>query len=33
MSKHSNRVYLSLKADSRKGPIGRMQDKVDAVKP
>ena len=33
MSKHSNRVYLSLKADSRKGPLGRMQDKVAAVKP
>ena len=33
MSKNSSRVYLSLKADSRKGPIGRMRDKVDAVKP
>lgn len=33
MSKHTNRIYLSLKADSRKGPLGRMQDKVDAVNP
>lgn len=33
MSKHTNRIYLSLKADSRKGPLGRMQDKIDAVKP
>ncbi len=33
MSKKCNRIYLSLKADVRKGPVGRMQDKVAAVRP
>ena len=30
--KDCNRVYLSLKADYRKGPIGRIKGKVESVK-
>jgi len=32
MAAESDRVYLALKADCRKGPLGRMRDKVESVK-
>jgi uncharacterized protein (TIGR00106 family) len=32
LQKNSDRVYLALKADYRKGPAGRMKSKVESVK-
>jgi uncharacterized protein YqgV (UPF0045/DUF77 family) len=32
MRQDCNRVVLSLKADYRKGPAGRMQRKIESVK-
>ena len=32
LQKDSNRVYLGLKADYRKGPSGRIKGKVEAIK-
>jgi uncharacterized protein (TIGR00106 family) len=32
LQKDSDRVYLALKADYRKGPSGRLQRKVESVK-
>jgi uncharacterized protein (TIGR00106 family) len=32
MRKHSDRVYLALKADYRKGPAGRLKSKVASIK-
>ena len=32
LQKDSDRVYLALKADYRKGPGGRLKSKVDSVK-
>jgi uncharacterized protein (TIGR00106 family) len=32
LQKDSNRVYLALKADYRKGPGGRLKSKVESVK-
>ena len=32
IEKDCNRVYLALKADYRKGPVGRIKGKVESVK-